>query len=170
MPLEKSLGFPANKHDNRDMMLPMILMIHLSLAQDLFTTPIRKLMKDKTSSFHSQGIFHYGENPNPPSSLKSLRFSYSQGRGFERIVFDLESKEMPRIYGYFSNRKLYLDFFNTILTDNINAAGNSRYIDTVNYYPWGKESLSVEITFKEEVMFDIFYLESPHRLVLDIKN
>ena len=151
-------------------MLSMVLMIHLSLAQDLFTTPIRKLMKDKTSSFHSKGIFHHGQNRNAPSSLKSFRFSYSQGRGFERIVFDLESEEMPRIYGYFSNKRFYLDFFNTTLTDNINAVGNSRYIDTVNYYPWGEESLSVEIDFKEEVVFDIFYLESPNRLVLDIKN
>ena len=151
----------------------MVLLVNYSHGQDLLNSRIRKLNGSKTAIFHSEGIFHYrGRKKIDQSSLKLIRYSYSQKKGYERIVLDFNSGEIPNIYGYFTSTKkrLYIDLFNTILNDGITSIGSAKYVKSVNFYPWSDNTVSVELDFRNKVSVDVFYLESPGRLVVDIKS
>ncbi len=67
-------------------------------------------------------------------------------------------------------RKSGLDFFNTGLDKSIESVSNVKYVKSIDFYNIDESSLSAEITFKESVSFDIFYLENPGRLVIDAKK
>lgn len=128
-------------------------------------------MPKKRSIFLDKGIFHNG-GVKILSTLKAIRHSYSKKRGFERVVLDFKTKKIPRIYGYISpkQKKLYLDIFDTKITQGVKAFGNSKYVDTIKFFPLNEETLSAEFIFKKKVAVDIFYLDSPGRLVIDIKS
>ena len=81
-------------------------------GQDLLKERIRKLSSNKTSIYIEKGIFHNG-GVKLQSSLKSLRQSYNPKQGFERIVIDFSTNNVPKVYGHMSSddRKLYLDIF-----------------------------------------------------------
>ncbi len=101
-----------------------------------------------------------------------MRHSFSKKRGYERIVVDFSTKKTPKIYAYFSgnDRKLSLDFFKTTLNKNVSSYGKSKYVEAFKFYPLSKEFLSMEILLKEDVRAEIFYLEFPGRLVIDLKT
>ena len=82
------------------------------------------------------------------------------------------STEIPRLYGFISRseKKIYIDFFNTELKGNVGTFGASYFVDSINFYPWSDGSVSVEMSFKENIFADLFYLETPGRLVLDVKG
>ena len=133
---------------------------------------IRKIEGRKKAIFLNRGIFHNGDIKKT-SKLTSIRQHYSPLDGYERIVFDFETNEAPRFYGHINgeNKKIYLDFFTTELDDGIpNSFGNSKYIKSIDFFAITKEFLSVEINFKDKISADIFYLTSPGRLVIDVKN
>lgn len=140
-------------------------------SQNLLNQRIRKLSSKKQSIYFDNGIFHNG-NQKGSAVLKSLRHSFSKGKGYERVVFDFKGKKMPRLYGHVSkvDRKIYLDFFNTNMSNSIDSFGNTRFVKAVNFFPITKESLSIELHLKDSVGADIFYLESPARLVIDLKK
>lgn len=151
----------------------MISMISISSswAQDLQSERIRSMSSRKRSIYLESGIFHNG-NESLSSEIKSVRHNYSTKRGFERLVFDFKTKKVPRVYGYISaqERKMYIDFFETSLNPDIGSFGQSEYIKAINFYPINDESLSVEVQFKDKVSLDLFYLNSPGRFVVDIKE
>ena len=101
-----------------------------------------------------------------------MRHSFSKRRGYERIVVDFSTKKIPRIYAYFSgkDRKISLDFFKTTLNKKVSSYGRSKYVEAFKFYPLSKEFLSMEILFKKSVKAEIFYLEFPARLVIDLKT
>lgn len=141
------------------------------LAQNLMTERIRKITPRKKSVYFSKGIFHNG-GVKGPAILKAVRHSYTERTGYERIVFDFDSKEVPQIYGNISSKenKLYLDFFKSSLGKGIGSFGSSKFVKNIHFFNISKESLSVELIFKESINMDIFYLKAPGRLVVDIKN
>jgi hypothetical protein len=141
------------------------------LAQDLMVERIRKISSKKKSVYFNKGIFHNGA-PAVKAVLKKVRHSFVKKNGYERIVFDFSSNKLPRIYGHVSKseKRLYLDFFKTNLDSAIGSFGNSKYVDSINFFPIDKQSLSVELIYKENVKVEVFYLDSPARLVVDIRG
>jgi mRNA-degrading endonuclease HigB of HigAB toxin-antitoxin module len=148
----------------------LFLSITSSNAQDLFGERIRKLTGSKKSIFLDSGIFHNGAS-GAPTTLKSIRSSFDNKLGYERIVFDFSGNAIPRVYGHIAGneKKVLIDFFDTEIADTLGGLGNSKFVDGVNFFPLSKESLSVEVNFKKKMSVDIFYLENPGRLVIDIK-
>lgn len=151
--------------------LALLIFTTNSHAQNLLNQRIRKISSKKQSVYFDNGIFHNG-NQKMKGMVKSLRHSFSAPKGYERVVFDFGGKKLPRLYGHVSkvDRKIYLDFFNTRIPADIDSFGNTKFVQAVNFFPITKESLSVEILLKDSVGADIFYLESPARLVIDLKK
>ncbi|EQC43457.1 hypothetical protein [Bacteriovorax sp. Seq25_V] len=148
-----------------------VLFLQVSNAQDLMSERIRKISDKKRSIYFKGGIFHSTNNVSG-AVLKSIRHGYQPANGYERLVFDFDSATTPRVYGYKSekNKKIFIDFFNTTIGNGIGSFGNSKYVDKVEFYPVGDESLSTEVILKSDYSIDIFYLTNPGRLVIDIKN
>lgn len=142
-----------------------------ALGQDLLGERIRRITSRKKSIYLDKGIFHNG-GPTVTSILKAVRHNYNKSLGYERIVFDFKTKNIPKVYGHINsgNKNLYVDLFDTQLIKSINSFGKTKYVDSINFFPISKETLSVELKFKEKVSVDIFYLDNPGRLVIDIKS
>ncbi len=141
------------------------------MAQDLMKERLWKIDSRKKSIYMEAGIFHSGHKK-AESKVSGIRHSYSTSKGYERIVVDFETRDVPKIYGFLSakEQKLYLDFFDTGLAGNVGFPGNSKFVKSVNFFPISEESLSVELKFKTGVTADIFFLENPGRLVIDLKK
>lgn len=146
-------------------------LIQSSLGQNLLTERIWKISSRKRSIFFDQGVFH-SDLSAAPKILKGIRNSYRPNEGFERIVFDFNAQEPAKVYGHISKseKKLKLDLFNTVLEKSISPVSNVKYVKNIDFFNVDSDSLSVEIEFKENVSFDIFYLENPGRLVIDAKK
>ena len=142
-----------------------------ALAQNLLDERIRRLTPNKKSIFLERGIFHNG-GPKTATDLRAIRHNFSKNNGFERVVFDFTTDEIPRIYGYISmkEKKLYIDFFKTSVKPDLGSFGDSKFIKSVNFFPIQKDTLSVEVLFKDDVSIDVFYLKKPGRFVVDIKS
>ncbi|MCP4913890.1 MAG: hypothetical protein GY909_12325 [Oligoflexia bacterium] len=140
-------------------------------AQNLLDERIRRIAPRKRSIFLERGIFHNG-GPKRSSSLKAIRHNFSKSAGYERLVFDFGTKEIPRVYGYISGneKRLYIDLFDTKLVGQLGSFGNSKYVESINFFPIQSDTLSVEVIFKKKITVDIFYLLSPGRFVVDIKG
>lgn len=140
-------------------------------AQDLLKERIRKLSSNKTSIYVEKGIFHNG-GVKLQSQLKSLRQSYNPKQGFERIVIDFSTNQVPKVYGHISSddKKMYLDIFETSLAKDFKAVANTRFIEKINFFPIESNHLSIDMRLKGKVIADIFFLENPGRLVIDLKN
>jgi hypothetical protein len=143
----------------------------LLFGQDLLKERIRKLSSNKTSIYIEKGIFHNG-GVKILSTLKSLRQSYNPKQGFERIVLDFSTNAVPKIYGHVSSedRKIYLDLFETSLAKDFKTVSNTKYIEKINFFPIESNHLSIDLRLKNKVIADVFYLENPARLVIDLKN
>lgn len=140
-------------------------------AQDLLKERIRKLSSNKTSIYIEKGIFHNG-GVKQEAVLKSIRQSYNPKLGFERIVIDFNSSQIPKVYGHVSaaDKRLYVDLFDTTLAKDLQSVASTRYIEKINFFPIESNHLSMEIKLKTKVTADIFYLDNPGRLVIDLKN
>lgn len=140
-------------------------------SQDLQNERIRALSGRKRSIYLDRGIFHNGSQA-VASELTGVRYNFSNERGYERVVFDFSTAKVPKIYGHISSveKKIYIDFFDTKIAEAIKSLGESKYVESLNFFPITNESLSVELNLKENLTVDIFYLEGPGRLVIDIKK
>ena len=47
---------------------------------------------------------------------------------------------------------------------------NTKYLTDIQFFNIEQDHVSVELIFKDNVSFDVFYLENPARLVVDIKK
>ncbi len=152
-------------------LLLCLFVSQFTIAQDLQKERLWRIDGDKKSIYLEKGIFHTG-NKKVSAQLLNVRHSFSSAQGYERVVFDFSSSDIPKIYGYLSpgEKKLYLDFFDTGMKDNVKFPGNSRHIKNLDFYPLSAESLSLELKFKDKVTADIFYLKNPARLVIDLKR
>jgi hypothetical protein len=87
-------------------------------------------------------------------------------------VVDFGGGEVPRVYANLNNteKKMYIDFFNTKVPASVGSFGTSKYVKGVNFFPISEQSLSTEIEFKENVSIEIFELKNPGRIVIDLKK
>jgi hypothetical protein len=139
-------------------------------AQNLTEERIWKIDSRKKSIYLNSGIFHHNQGP-ANSKIVSLRSSFVPGRGFERVVIDFAGNKPPKIYGHIAqkNKKIQIDFFDTSLPAAIDGLKNSKYVKNVDFLAIDETQTTSEINLKSEVNFDIFYLENPGRLVIDIR-
>ncbi len=140
-------------------------------AQDLLKERIRKLSNNKTSIYIEKGIFHNG-GVKQESILKSIRQSFNPKLGFERIVIDFNSTQIPKVYGHVNSleKRVYIDFFDTTLAKDLVSITSTKFVEKVNLFPIESNYLSMEMKLKSKVNADIFFLENPGRLVIDFKN
>lgn len=146
--------------------------ISASFAQNILTEKKIHMPSEKTGRFYSQGIFHNGK-VDLSSKLKAIRHAYNHRTGVERIVFDFTTQKVPRIYSYASGKKtLNIDFLETALNKGIGDLNEMNHVLNFDFYVLNGNA-SLQINFKENVAFDIFYLEkgeSSARLVIDTKR
>ncbi len=153
--------------------LAIILMWILSptFAQDLMKERIWRLSPRKKSIFLDKGIFHSSAGRGS-GEITGVRNSYVLKRGYERIVFDFSGPKIPKVYGHISQetQKIYIDFFNSKLVRTVDPLRNTKYLKNLDFFGIDGSSLSVELSFVKSSTFDIFYLENPGRLVIDLKK
>ena len=148
----------------------LIISQNLVFSQNLMNSRIRKLLPTKKSIYLKEGIFHNG-NVLSKSELLAIRHSYSPNKGYERLVFDFKTKKIPKLYGNINTKdsKLHIDFFKTKLSNNIDSFGSSEFVKTIGFFTITDDILSLELSLKKDAVIDVFYLNSPGRLVVDIK-
>jgi hypothetical protein len=144
----------------------------VSIAQNLHSERIWKVADHKKSIYLDQGIFHWQNSADQNFRLKNVRNSYVASLGYERIVFDFEEEQLPSIYGMIATpqKKIYIDFFNTSLSAQLNKLKNAKFVSKVDVFTLDKKALSIELSLKEKASFDVFILTNPARLVIDIKK
>ncbi|MBL7665539.1 MAG: hypothetical protein JNM93_10435 [Bacteriovoracaceae bacterium] len=140
-------------------------------AQDLMQERIWKLSPRKKSIYLDRGIFHLS-SPQSAAQIVSVRNSYDAKTGYERVVIDFNSNTVPSVYGHISTntKKVYLDFFDTKLAKTISSLKNTKFVDNLDFFSIDQETLSIELSMKDKNTFDVFYLEAPGRIVVDIKK
>lgn len=139
-----------------------------ALAQNLMEERIWKISSRKKSIFLDTGVFHYNSNLKN-SSITGVRSSVNAG--FERVVVDFNSTTIPKLYGHISsqNRKLSVDFFDTGVMTSQPQLKNSKFVSGVDFINVDGKTVTMELSFKGKAGFDIFYLDNPGRLVIDIR-
>lgn len=147
-----------------------LLLISNVFSQNLLEEKIWKISDRKKSMYQERGVFHNGKD-GAAGVLTSIRHSYNKSIGAERIVFDFSGPVVPRTYGHLakSSDKVFVDFFQTTY-QGTDLVTDGFYLRSVETFKISKDIFSIELTFKNKVSMDVFYLENPGRLVLDIKN
>ena len=146
--------------------------VHITWSQDLFEERIWKIPGRKKSVFLDKGIFHL-KTDQKKSKLVKIRHSYQKDQGIERIVIDFTTAQVPTIYGIYNrnNKKIQIDFSETEMDGkNQLDLSSSVFIKALDFFPIDSKILSLEITLNSQVNMDVFYLESPGRLVFDLKK
>ena len=149
------------------MMLLPLVRPHASV--NLFEQRIREVSPRKKNIYLSEGIFH--KKSGPPSVLKEIRNGYSAQEKRERLVFEF-SAAVPRLYGALmaNENKVRVDFMDTSVENLTGNSNTQHFLKGVHLYPVEKGRLSIEIDLTFGLTYDIFYLDNPGRLVLDIKK
>lgn len=151
-----------------------ILSCESLFAQNLLNQKVWQVEGSKKSTYVDQGIFHFQGKKEKPTrlTLMNMRYRYDAKEKYERIVIDFDAQFIPKIYGHIAKKehKLFLDLFNTQLGKNELKFNQSLLLKTANFYPITSDMLSMELVFKNEVGVEVFYLENPGRLVIDVKN
>ena len=141
-----------------------------AFAQNLTEERIWKISARKRSIFLDSGVFHYKSNTTG-SVISGIRNSVISGRDYERLVIDFNSSGVPRLYGHISatDNKLRVDFFDSSVSGVPTQLKNSKYVKGVDFLAIDPKNVTMEIALKGKSSFDIFYLENPGRLVIDIR-
>jgi len=147
----------------------ILLVGYSAFAQNLTEERIWKLGSKKKSIYLSSGVFH--QNVGSNSVIASIRSSSSAQQGYERVVIDFAGSAIPKLYGHISesDKKISVDFFQTNVIPSLKSLTNTKYIKSVDFVAIDKEQVTMEINLKNKYNFDVFYLESPGRLVIDIR-
>ncbi len=139
------------------------------LAQNLMEERIWKVSPRKKSIFLDSGVFHMNSSLKS-SNITSVRNSAVNGRGYERVVIDFNTSSVPKLYGHITaDKKISVDFFDTSIMTNQPQLKNSKFVKSIDFISVDGKTMTMEMTLKGKSSFDIFYLENPGRLVIDIR-
>ena len=140
------------------------------LAQNLLEERIWKVAPRKKSIFLDSGVFHLN-SAEKGSSIKSVRSSAGANQGYERVVVDFTTTTVPKIYGHISaaNKKISIDFFDTAVGTAQPQLKNSKNIKSIDFINVDGKTITMDLSMKGKSSFDVFYLENPGRLVIDIR-
>ncbi len=141
-----------------------------SFAQNLMEERIWKISSRKKSIFLDSGVFHYNSILSG-SSITGVRSSNVPDRGYERVVLDFASQTIPKVYGHISgkDKKISIDLFETSVATTQPVLKNSKFVKSIDFISVDGKNVTVEVNLKSKASFDVFYLENPGRLVLDIR-
>lgn len=146
-----------------------LLVVTPLLAQNLMEERIWKVSPRKKSIFLDSGVFHLNSTLKD-SSISAVRNSAVSGRGYERVVIDFNTPTIPKIYGHITeNKKISIDFFDTSMVTAQPQMKNSKFVKAIDFISVDGKTMTMEMTLKGKSSFDIFYLENPGRLVIDIR-
>lgn len=138
-------------------------------ATGLSDQRIFKIQGSKKSTYLSSGVFHHDSAVNQVT-LDNMRSSFTAGQGYERIVLDLNTSSIPKLYGQINQEKskIYLDLYDTIAGPGIkNVKG--KFLSSVDVFSIEKDRVSLELVFNGNYNYEVFYLENPGRVVIDVK-
>ena len=139
------------------------------LAQNLLEERIWKVPSRKKSIFLDTGVFHLNSNLKS-SSITAIRNSAVNGRGYERVVIDFNTPTVPKFYGHITaNKKIAVDFFDTSIQTSQPNMKNSKFVKSIDFISVDGKTITMEMSLKGKSSFDIFYLENPGRLVIDVR-
>ncbi len=139
------------------------------MAENLMEERIWKVAARKKSIFLDSGVFHLN-SALKESSISAVRNSVVSGRGYERVVIDFSTSAIPKLYGHITeNKKVSIDFFGTSLVAAQPQLKNSKFVKSIDFINVDGKTMTLEIALKGKASFDIFYLENPGRLVIDIR-
>ncbi len=146
-----------------------LLTVISAFAQNLMEERIWRVSPRKKSIFLDSGVFHKNSDVKS-SNIVGLRNSAVSGRGYERIVVDFNTPAIPKLYGHITtNKKLSIDFFDTAVVAAQPQLKDSKFIKSVDFINVDTKTITMEMTLKGKTSFDIFYLENPGRLVIDVR-
>ena len=146
-----------------------LLVVTPVLAQNLMEERIWKVSSRKKSIFLDSGVFHMN-SALKDASISAVRNSAVAGRGYERVVIDFNTPTVPKLYGHITeNKKISIDFFDTSMVTATPQMKNSKFVKAIDFISVDGKTMTMEIALKGKSSFDIFYLENPGRLVIDIR-
>lgn len=146
-----------------------LLTVTSVLAQNLMEERIWKVAPRKKSIFLDSGVFHMNSELKS-AAITGVRNSAVNGRGYERVVIDFNTPAVPKLYGHITaNKKLSIDFFDTAIQTSQPNMKNSKFVKAVDFITVDGKTITMEMSLKGKSSFDIFYLENPGRLVIDIR-
>lgn len=146
-----------------------LLTVTSVLAQNLMEERIWKVSPRKKSIFLDSGVFHMNSELKS-AAITGVRNSAVNGRGYERVVIDFSTPAVPKLYGHITaNKKLSIDFFDTAIQTSQPNMKNSKFVKAVDFITVDGKTITMEMSLKGKSSFDIFYLENPGRLVIDIR-
>lgn len=133
---------------------------------------ILELLGKKTSVYNNSGIFFHKSDIEGDVKVEKIRSFYSSKRGFERVVVEFNTKKLPGIYGHIheGGNKVYLDALGTKPNSGINQNVTGKYLKSIDIFALDKSNTTLELNFSGNYNFNIFYLNSPGRLVIDVRK
>lgn len=155
------------------MMRLLLLTFFMSLpvlAQNLMEERIWKVSPRKKSIFLDSGVFHHNSSLKG-AGISSVRSSATPGQGYERVVVDFNTASVPKLYGHISpkDNKITVDFFEASIVTSQPQLKTSKNVKTIDFINVDGKSITMDLSMKGKSSFDIFYLENPGRLVIDIR-
>ena len=140
------------------------------LAQNLMEERIWKVAARKKSIFLDSGVFHHNSNIKN-AGITAVRTSGNAKQGYERVVIDFDSSTIPKIYGHISpqDKKISVDFFDSKVVTSQPQLKSSINVKTIDFINVDGRSITMDLSMKGKASYDIFYLENPGRLVIDIR-
>jgi hypothetical protein len=140
------------------------------LAQNLMEERIWKVSARKKSIFLDSGVFHHNSNIKN-AGITGVRTSGTTKQGYERVVIDFDSSTIPKIYGHISpqSKKISVDFFDAKVVTSQPQIKSSINVKTIDFINVDGRSITMDLSIKGKASYDIFYLENPGRLVIDIR-
>lgn len=148
----------------------LLLIASSALAQNLMEERIWKVAARKKSIFLDAGVFHHNNTSLKSSSITSVRSSAVPDRGYERVVIDFNTPTTPKLYGHINpDKKISVDFFDTTVATNQPQLKNSKHVKSLDFISVDGKTITMELKMKGKASYDVFYLENPGRLVIDIR-
>lgn len=141
-----------------------------AFSQNLMEERIWKIGNRKKSIFLDSGVFHYNSIL-AGASVTGVRNSVVPGRGYERVVIDFNTQTIPKVYGNISgkDKKISVDLFEASVSTEQPNLKNSKFVKSIDFISVDGKTVTLEINLKSKASFDVFFLENPGRLVIDIR-
>lgn len=151
-------------------MVSVFLFATTVLAQNLMEERIWKISPRKKSIFLDSGVFHLNSQTQG-AQVTAVRSSSVPGRGYERVVIDFNTPTIPKIYGHISSqgKKVSVDLFDTSIATAQPQLKNSKFVKNIDFISVDGKTLTMDVGLKSKASFDVFYLDNPGRLVIDIR-
>ncbi len=156
-------------------MLLFLLMMSTSQAA-IAKTPMYRAEPKKTQVYVREGVIEGGEGGAIGGYVSNIR--RSKNPGYERVVLDVDGATIPAFHAALEpDQKRIVFTLNgktkpSFSPENIKKAfTKSALVRSIDLYPKiDEESWSFTLRMKDGYPIEIFYLTSPNRIVIDIKD